>query len=107
VCGAFLSSYFVDLVSAGYRFDFRVDGDHAFAERSSRVRSLSVGSIIIVRPRGMKLSARESVIHQRFAASSLRCLQFSTGEIDNAFVRDEAVFAFEKNWKVRIEPFAM
>jgi hypothetical protein len=30
---------------------------------------------------------------------------FPLAKIDNAFVRDEAVFAFEKNWKVRVEPF--
>ena len=30
---------------------------------------------------------------------------FPLAKIDNAFVRDEAVFAFEKNWKIPVEAF--
>src|SRR2546423_2288206 len=48
----------------------------------------------------------KAIIHQAFChVFDFDPGAFPLAKIDDAFVRNEAVFAFEKNWKVWIEPF--
>ena len=46
----------------------------------------------------------KAVIHQTLChIFDLNACAFPLAKINNAFMRDEAVFTFEKNWKVWIE----
>jgi hypothetical protein len=97
------------LFSIGDCLHLGVNGDHRIAETIELVFRFALGRLDHHRPANRPRNGRrvKAVIHQTLChIFDFNACASPLAQVDNAFVRDEAMLALEKNGKVRIEPFS-
>ena len=96
------------LLSFGDGFHFHMYRDHRVTKTVELVLRFALGWFDHHRPTDGPRDRRrmKAVIHQTFChVFDFNACAFPLAQIDDAFVRDQAVLPFEQDWKVRVEPF--